>query len=526
VVVGGGPCGASLALLLGRAGWTVTLVEAMAHGTPRPYRGEGLMPSGVAALEAMGLWPLPSAVRHRPLDGWAVVLERQPFFTVAEPLAGDRGCWLVDQEALLAHLRTQLEKLSGAWVVEGVAVRDLLWAAAGGDVRQLFGAEGGEGPPGTRGDGPRGRVTGVVLADGTELAADLVVACEGRSSSLRRLAGLTLQGEGAGPWPRRGERGREQVLWFRLAGPEVAPLERWLAGRFLTVVGAGLSFALFAEAGGEALRLGWVAEPWVAPPADRSGWLACWAAALPEEGAALMRQLPVAAIEGPERLPVRVGWAPRWHSPGLLLLGDAAHPMSPVRAQGINMALRDALVAAQLLGPLAPPTPPELVKGEDPLAPRGNSPADPPSADPPPGGRPPSQAASTIGVPVAGGGSVASTDPGVSPGIAPTATDAPGDTPAETGPGAQREAEGAGVAHARIDALLPRIAARRLPEIRRLQVLQAREAGLGARLRQQGWLRRGLAATAPWTGPLARRRWIQQQHRLRQGLPGALTLAE
>jgi len=44
-----------------------------------------------------------------------------------------------------------------------------------------------------------------------------------------------------------------------------------------------------------------------------------------------------------------VGLAPRWSRPGLLLLGDAAHPMSPVRAQGINMALRDSLVAAQEL---------------------------------------------------------------------------------------------------------------------------------------------------------------------------------
>ena len=427
VVVGAGPCGAVLALLLARAGWVVTLVEQLAPGAARPYRGEGLMPSGVAALEAMGLWPLPARVRHRPLAGWAVVLERQPFFTVAEPLAGDRGCWLVDQASLLAHLRTELEGLSGGRVVEGQAVRGLLWA-----------------------DGALGRVAGVVLADGTELVADLVVACDGRNSALRRLAGLGLQEEGPPLDPEaRGDQARgdqeraaegegEQVLWFRLAGAAVTPLERWLAGRFLTVVGAGVSFALFAEAGGEALRLGWVAEAGVALPAEGAGWRERWAGALPEEAAALVRELPLAAIEGPQRFPVRVGWTPRWHVPGLFLLGDAAHPMSPVRAQGINIALRDALVAARLLGPLG----------------------------------------------------------------------------------------GAPVDASRADALLPLIAARRLPEIRRLQALQAREAGLGARLRQLGWLRRGLAATAPWSGPLARRRWIQQQHRLRQGLPGALALPE
>ena len=125
-----------------------------------------------------------------------------------------------------------------------------------------------------------------------------------------------------------------------------------------------------------------------------------------------------------------------------MLLGDAAHPMSPVRAQGINMALRDALVASRLLAPVV--------------------------------------ATATGGVAV------------------------------------QRA----------IDAQLSLIDRQRLPEIRLMQGLQAREASLGARLRQQGWLRRVLAATAPWSGPLACQRWIQQQHRLRQGAAGALVLPE
>jgi 2-polyprenyl-6-methoxyphenol hydroxylase-like FAD-dependent oxidoreductase len=58
-------------------------------------------------------------------------------------------------------------------------------------------------------------------------------------------------------------------------------------------------------------------------------------------------------IEGPNRLNVIAGRAHHWHAPGLLLLGDAAHPMSPIRAQGINLALRDCVVAANhLVGPL------------------------------------------------------------------------------------------------------------------------------------------------------------------------------
>ena len=57
-------------------------------------------------------------------------------------------------------------------------------------------------------------------------------------------------------------------------------------------------------------------------------------------------------IEGPLRLNVLVGRCRNWTAPGLLLLGDAAHPMSPVRAQGINLALRDAIVAANYLVPV------------------------------------------------------------------------------------------------------------------------------------------------------------------------------
>jgi 2-polyprenyl-6-methoxyphenol hydroxylase-like FAD-dependent oxidoreductase len=410
-----------VALSLARAGWAVTLVEAAPPGAPRPYRGEGLMPSGVAALEAMGLWPPPEGVRHRLLGGWAVVVERRPLFSVEEPLGGDRGCWLVDQESLLACLRGELEREGGARVLEGQAVRGLLWANGGERASAVE---------------RRGRVAGVVLADGRELEADLVVGCDGRDSRARRLGGLELTLEPPG----------EEVLWFRLAGPEVGPLEGWLGGRFLTVVGPGLSFALFQEAGGEALRLGWVAEASVERPRETAGWKEVWAGALPREAEALLGRVPLAAISGPQRFPVRVGWAPRWHRPGLLLLGDAAHPMSPVRAQGLNMALRDALVAVQTLGALA-----ERNSGE----------------------------------------------------------------------GMDIEA-----IRARVDALLPLIERRRLPEIRMSRERQAEEAALGALLRQRGWLRRTLAATAPWSGWAVRQRWIQRQHRPREGLANALILSD
>ena len=58
------------------------------------------------------------------------------------------------------------------------------------------------------------------------------------------------------------------------------------------------------------------------------------------------------AVAGATLLNVVCGRLPEWTAPGLLLIGDAAHPMSPVGGQGVNIALRDALVAANHLCPV------------------------------------------------------------------------------------------------------------------------------------------------------------------------------
>lgn len=317
VVVGAGPAGASLALLLARRGLQVDLIEATLRGG-RPFRGEGLMPSGLAALAAMGLEPLPVAVAQRPLTAWSFFLDGQLLFEAAEPMGSPVPCTLIDQDSLLRELLNQAGRQPGFRCRDGQAVTDLLLH--------------------------NGRVAGVRLADGTGLEAALVVACDGRESLLRRKAELALQ---SAPSPL-------DVLWFRLEAPAAEALVGWLAGRFVTVVGAAGSYALFPSARG-GVQLGWAiapGRPAQAPtPASPRAWLELWARDAPEPLAQRLRALAEVAVQGPVRLPVRVGLCPRWQRPGLLLLGDAAHPMSPLRAQGINMALRDALVADRHLGP-------------------------------------------------------------------------------------------------------------------------------------------------------------------------------
>ncbi len=317
LVVGAGPAGASLSLLLARSGIAVTLVEA-SRRFDRQFRGEGLMPSGIEALAGMGLLPLPATIPTRTLAAWSFFLDGRLLFEAAEPMGSASPCTLIDQGALLRQLVSAAQELPGFRLLQGAPVTGLLH------------------------DGDR--VAGLQLGPTTRLQADLVVGCDGRDSLIRQKAGLPLV---AAESPL-------DVLWFRLEGPRTADLLRWLDNRFVTVVGAGGSFALFGSAQG-GVQLGWALppgpDPVTAATTGTTPWPELWAREAPPDLGALLRPWPDRNLQGPVRLPVRVGLCPCWHRPGLLLLGDAAHPMSPLRAQGINMALRDALVAARTLQP-------------------------------------------------------------------------------------------------------------------------------------------------------------------------------
>ena len=313
VIVGAGPAGVALALLLARQGVPLTLVEA-SPTSARQFRGEALMPSGLAALAAMGLLPLPASIAQRPLAGWAFWADGQQLFQVAEPMGSRRPCTLVDQEALLAWLLDAVRRLDGVKVLTGRPV-----------VAPLL---------------SDGRVVGVELDDGTEVRGELVVACDGRASLLRRKAGLELTQLGK----------PMAVHWFRLLTAAAEPVTDWLKGQFVTILSSGDSLALYASVYG-GVQLGWVQDPSAPVPSSSAEWRERWALASPERLANLLRAFPLQAIHGPVRLPVQVGRLEHWWQPGLLLLGDAAHPMSPVRAQGINMALRDSLLAARQLLP-------------------------------------------------------------------------------------------------------------------------------------------------------------------------------
>jgi len=465
VVVGAGPAGSALALMLARAGVGVELVESQPrHSTL--IRGDGLMPSGLEALERMDLAPLLASLPQRELRGWSFHLEGRSLFSVAEPIGGSVPCRLIDTPALLEGLLAEAMTFPALTVRRGRAVKELL-------LEPEVPRAGCEAQARVESGGPA-RVAGVVLDDGTRLPADLVVGCDGRGSTIRRLATLKLEEDNPAL----------EVLWFELEQQAAAHLQPWIAGRFTTLLGDAGSYALFGTARG-GVRLGWLQDRGAA--GSPLPWPERWARSAPAELAALWRNLPSTSVGPPLRLTMRSGLAPRWQRPGLLLLGDAAHPMSPLRAQGLNMALRDALVAAERLLPLL------------------------------------------RGAGVAGGDENADA-PGraCGDGFLSMDTDRIGADPRSTSeadprpPAPARAAEefsGRQEFLQQLDQALVAVAEARLPEIRAVQALQRQELGRGELLRRQAWLRRLLAATAAVSGPLLSRRWQAGQPALRKGLP-------
>jgi 2-polyprenyl-6-methoxyphenol hydroxylase-like FAD-dependent oxidoreductase len=309
VIVGAGPTGTALALLLVQRGIPVTLVEA-AKDFRRIFRGEGLMPSGLDALEQMGLSEILHQLPCRPLTGWEFIIDDTRLFRVDEPMGGTQPCTLISQPPLLEALIAEAQQYDAFEFIQGVPVKDV--------VRH------------------RDRIQGVALGDGRKITVDLVIGADGRNSIIRQRAGLQLVQQ-----PKIID-----VLWFKLlAHPRFIE-----DNTFCSILKNGSGFSIFHGAEAGKLHLAWILS--ANDPADRDNrdWAETFAALSPPSLAEHFCK-HADTVESPIRLSVVVGRCLQWSQPGVLLLGDAAHPMSPVRAQGINLALRDVIVATNHLIP-------------------------------------------------------------------------------------------------------------------------------------------------------------------------------
>ena len=305
MIAGCGPAGAGLGLLLARAGLRVTVVEK--HGDfLRDFRGDTIHASTLTLLDELGLG-----------DEFAR-LEQQRIAELRVAV-GDHEWSLADFRRIPGRHREIA--LMPQWDFLDFVTRH---AAGYPGFRLLMETEA------TGLTVEQGQVTGLTVSGGA-IPATLTVAADGRSSTVRLAARL----------PVRAYDAPMDVLWFRLSRREsdvVRTAGRVAPGRLLIRIDRGdyWQVGYVIEKGGyQRLRAAGLA-------AFRSD-LATLEPALADRVDELRSWSDVSVLE------VRVDRLRRWHRPGLLCIGDAAYAMSPVGGVGINLAVQDAVAAANLL---------------------------------------------------------------------------------------------------------------------------------------------------------------------------------
>jgi len=308
-VVGGGPAGMMVGFLLARAGVKVTVLEKHADFL-RDFRGDTIHPSTLQLIHELGLLDEFLRLPHARVDHLGGQI-------------GDAHIRVAD----FTHLPTVCKyiALMPQWDFLG-------FLAAHGKRYPSFDLHMKTEATGLIEEG--GRVAGVraTSSEGElEIRADLVVGTDGRHSTLRDCAGFHVDSLGA----------PMDVLWFRMSRKESDESETFghvEAGRMLIMLNRNDywqcaylipkdGYDKVKAAGLDALRDSIVAmTPFLR---DRVQEIGDW--------------------DHVKLLTVAVDRLPRWHKPGLICIGDAAHAMSPIGGVGVNLAIQDAVASANIL---------------------------------------------------------------------------------------------------------------------------------------------------------------------------------
>ncbi|MGF9694792.1 FAD-dependent oxidoreductase [Rhizobium sp. 0TCS1.26] len=312
-IAGGGPAGMMLGLLLARAGVDVTVIEKHADFL-RDFRGDTIHPSTLEVISELGLEEAFLKLPHTRAEKLSAEMGGRTV-TIADfsrlPVR-HRFIAFMPQWDFLDFLAGEAKRHPNFHLMMATAVEDVLTED--------------------------GRVCGLSLGtlDGPlTLRSTLVIAADGRNSVVRQKAGLVVETFGS----------PSEVVWMKLSKQPGDPTETmghagprqgfvlidrgdyWQCGY---IVRRGT----FSEIQGRDIELFRAKVREVSP--------------LPHE-----RMEEIRSWEDVSLLQVRIDRLKQWWRPGLIAIGDAAHAMSPIGGVGVNLAIQDAVAAANILaGPL------------------------------------------------------------------------------------------------------------------------------------------------------------------------------
>ena len=308
-IVGGGPAGVMLGFLLARAGVQVTVLEKHADFF-RDFRGDTIHPSTLELMYELGLLDEFLKLPHQPVSRLKLLLDGQIAYgpDLSDLPTHKKFIALMPQWDFLNFIAAQGKRYPHFDLRMGANAETLIME--------------------------NGAIQGVVANTShgkLQIRADLVVAADGRSSTIRQLAGLQVTDIGA----------PIDVLWFRLDRPADAPQD--VMGH---IKGNRAMVTLFR---GDYFQCGLLIH--------KSGFDEIMQQPLTQFHQLVTAIAPVFAqtvksIDNWEKvklLSVQINRLSQWHKPGLLCIGDAAHAMSPMGGVGVNLAVQDAVATANLL---------------------------------------------------------------------------------------------------------------------------------------------------------------------------------
>ena len=309
VIAGAGPAGLMLGFLLARAGVDVVVVEKHPDFL-RDFRGDTIHPSTLEVMHELGLADEFLALPHTKAPKLSAEMGGRTV-TIADfsrlPVR-NRFIAFMPQWDFLTFLSTKAGQYPGFRLLMQAKVLDLV--ETDGRVAGL------------RVETPQGLVT---------IHAPLVVGADGRNSVVREKAGLEVESFGV----------PSEVLWMKLSRQPGDPDE---------VMGhAGPRQGLVLINRGDYWQCGYVVRKGTYTEIQAEGIAALRDRVREISPLAPERMDEIQSFDDVSLLTVRIDRLKRWWRPGLLCIGDAAHAMSPIGGVGVNLAIQDAVAAANIL---------------------------------------------------------------------------------------------------------------------------------------------------------------------------------